>query len=210
MVHGILYKHYTSLMNIVDECCSFLHKSQIFWKLPKPSNIPRAMASGHVLCYIIDNAMVVSFLHFYKNNFNTNQNHMSHGGSPIVCISYQIDTTNSFKAISLQLKCNLNSNVSFKYLMKHHTTIQCSGPTLDMSELTVLIANARPALYSLSHTWVILLPQSLYELPSISPCTFPSSCFKSLNNLEFTLEGVTIDVHFSMLKQLRTFLMYLL
>lgn len=80
--------------------------------------------------------------------------------------------------------------------------IQCNGPTQDMNWLTVLTANARLILI----LTIVYMSDSitiLYRMSSILLCTFPNSSSQSLNNMDFTLNGISTSLHFSMLNRLR-------
>ena len=91
MVCVILWKHYTSLIVIYDGCCSFLHESHTRQKLPKPTGLLRAMASGHVLRLCCRS----------QNISNAHKEHVPRGGSMVVYVSPPINITKSFQGNKL-------------------------------------------------------------------------------------------------------------
>lgn len=90
-----------------------------------------------------------------------------------------------------------------KYFMMHFTSIQCGGTSCKHEHVH---CNYR------KHNINLCIHHCIYELPlpSISPYTFLNSSSRSLNNVEFTLDGVLIGLHSSMFKCLTTSSVYLL
>ena len=203
MVGGILCKCYASLIVIHDECWSFLHIiSHIRQKMPKPNRFLSIMASSHVLCYVIDNAMAGCFLHFYELTPMPTKNMYPMVDRQSFESPAQSVLQKPLKTISLPMRHNLKSKVPFKYLMMRFTAIQCSGSAFDMNWLTIFIANVILALVA-SIAYMRDLTLALYGTPSISLCTFTHPSFKGFYNFEFTSNGILTGLHSFMLKCLR-------
>ena len=80
------------------------------------------------------------------------------------------------------------------------TAIQCGGPAFNMNWLTILTANALPALVA-TIAYMRDPTPALYGIPPISLCTFPNSSSESFGNFEFTSNGVPTSLHSSILNR---------
>ena len=104
--------------------------------------------------------------------------------------SVQFASQNPIKVITFPLRHSSESKVFFKCLIMRFIAIQCGGLAFDKNWLTRLTANVTSTFVA-TIAYIRDPTPALYGTSFISFCTISNSPSKSLNNFEFTLNGVT-------------------